>query len=153
MLEETQINTHYLYPSALFAHKEPYLVDTILGSCVAVCLYDTQLHIGGINHYMLPLWNGEGLASPKFGNVATEKLIQKMIQLGCQPHNLIAKVFGGANQMNSTMDIGDRNIEIAKQVLEKFNIPIVAENTGGTIGRKLKYETHTGKVMMKFLKK
>lgn len=153
MTQEETINAHYLYPSALFANKEGYIVDTILGSCVAVCLFDTKLHIGGINHFMLPLWNGEGLASPKYGNVATEKLISKMVQMGSNPNNLVAKVFGGANQMNSTMDIGDRNIDIAKEILQKHNIPIVAENTGGNIGRKMKYQTNTGKVMMKFLKK
>ena len=73
---EEEINKHYLYPSALFAEKERYMVDTILGSCVAVCLFDSVKKIGGINHYMLPLWNGNGLASPKFGNIATEKLIE-----------------------------------------------------------------------------
>jgi chemotaxis protein CheD len=76
-----------------------------------------------------------------------------MVQMGSNPNNLVAKVFGGANQMNSTMDIGDRNIDIAKEILQKHNIPIVAENTGGNIGRKMKYQTNTGKVMMKFLKK
>ncbi|HEX2974864.1 MAG TPA: chemotaxis protein CheD, partial [Bacteroidales bacterium] len=58
--------SHFLYPSTLFVSREPVIVNTILGSCVAVCLYDTLLKYGGINHYMLPLWNGQGLASPKF---------------------------------------------------------------------------------------
>jgi chemotaxis protein CheD len=150
---EQDIKTHYLYPSALFASKEAHIVDTILGSCVAVCLFDNKLEIGGINHFMLPLWNGTGLASPKYGNVATEKLIKNMLANGSQVENLIAKVFGGANQMDSTMDIGDRNIAIAKEILENHGIRVMAENTGGSIGRKLRYETHTGAVKMKFLKK
>ena len=49
-----------------------------------VCLYDPVIRVGGINHYMLPLWNGQGLASPKYGNIAIEKLLEKMISLGCQ---------------------------------------------------------------------
>ena len=113
---DEELGKHYLYPSALFAEKKPYLVDTVLGSCVAVCLFDTRLKIGGINHFMLPLWNGNGLASPKFGNIATEKLIEKMLRNGSSAKDLIAKVFGGANQMNSSMNIGARNIEIAKEV-------------------------------------
>jgi chemotaxis protein CheD len=150
---EEEFNKHYLYPSALFAEREQYMVDTILGSCVAVCLFDAKLLIGGINHYMLPLWNGNGLASPKFGNIATEKLIEKMIKNGSSSKNMIAKVFGGANQMDSSMNIGDRNIEIAKEVLSNHGIKIIAENTGGTVGRKLRYDTGTGQVMMKFLTK
>lgn len=147
------LGKHYLYPSALFAEKTPYLVDTVLGSCVAVCLFDTKLFIGGINHFMLPLWNGNGLASPKYGNIATEKLIEKMLRNGSSTSDLVAKVFGGANQMNSSMEIGARNIEIAKEVLVHHGIQIVAENVGGTVGRKLKYHTGTGQVMMKFLTK
>jgi len=150
---EEELNKHYLYPSALFAEKESYLVDTILGSCVAVCLFDTKLMIGGINHYMLPLWNGDGLASPKFGNIAIEKLIEKMLKNGANKVNIVSKVFGGANQMYSSMNIGERNIDIAKEILAAHNIKILAENTGGLIGRKLKYNTGTGQVMMKFLTK
>ncbi len=151
MVEE--INKHYLYPSALFAENERCFVDTILGSCVAVCLFDKVKNIGGINHYMLPLWNGSGLASPKFGNIATEKLIEKMLKNGATIENIVAKVFGGANQMDSTMNIGQRNVDIAKEVLNQYNIKIIAENTGGTVGRKLRYDTATGQVMMKFLNK
>ncbi len=142
---------HYLYPSALFAERTPFLVDTILGSCVAVCLYDDQKKIGGINHYMLPLWNGDGLATPKFGNIAIEKLIERMILLGCKKENLKAKIFGGASQINSSMEIGLRNVEVARDILAQHRIPIIAENVFGKVGRKLRYDTGTGQVMMKFL--
>lgn len=148
---EENIPKHYLYPSALFAERTPHLVDTILGSCVAVCLFDEYRKIGGINHYMLPLWNGDGLATPKFGNIAIEKLVERMIQLGCRKENLKAKVFGGASQINSSMEIGMRNVEIAKETLAKYGIPIIAENVFGKVGRKLRYDTGTGQVMMKFL--
>ena len=150
---EEELGKHYLYPSALFAEKKPFMVDTVLGSCVAVCLFDQKLNIGGINHYMLPFWNGNGLASPKYGNIATEKLVEKMLKNGATIQNMVAKVFGGANQMNSSMEIGARNIEIAKEVLANHGIKIIAENVGGSVGRKLKYHTGTGQVMMKFLTK
>lgn len=150
---EDNANKHYLYPSALFAEKVPYLVDTILGSCVAVCLYDDQKKIGGINHYMLPLWNGDGLATPKYGNIAIEKLIDRMLQLGCKKEHLKAKLFGGASQINSSMEIGLRNVEVAKELLAQHRIPIIAENVFGKVGRKLRYDTGTGQVMMKFLNK
>src|SRR5512133_3111807 len=93
---------HYLYPATLFASREPHIINTILGSCVAVCMWDNVLGYGGINHYMLPLWNGKGLASPKYGNIAIRKLYEKMIDLGCSSMNLNAKVFGGADVLQST---------------------------------------------------
>lgn len=146
---------HYLYPSALFAHKKPHKVSTVLGTCVAVCLHDPTLNIGGINHYMLPLWNGEGLASPKYGNIAIEKLLDKMYQLGSEKKNLIAKVFGGKeaeDEKTSVFNIGKRNFELALEKLKSENIKIVSQSIGGPYGRKLLYVTDTGEVLMKYIK-
>lgn len=151
-----QINTHFLYPSALFADEEPYLVDTILGSCVAVCLYDPVKKIGGVNHYMLPFWNGTGLASPKYGNIAIQKLIEKMLAFGSKPTNLQAKVFGGGEIVESKTNIfkiGERNIEIAIKTLKENKIKIIGQSVGGKLGRKIRYNTETGIVLMKLIKK
>jgi len=146
--------THFLYPAALFASKTPYQVNTILGSCVAVCLFDPVLKIGGINHFMLPLWNGQGLASPKYGNIAIEKLIEKMISLGCHTDLLKAKIFGGGEifETNITQfNIGERNIILAKEMLKEKNIPIIGSSTGGKSGRKIQFHTATGSVKHKYI--
>ena len=146
--------THFLYPSTLFVSSTPSKVSTILGSCVAICLYDPVLRIGGINHYMLPLWNGQGLASPKYGNIALEKLVQKMLLLGSKKSNLVAKVFGGGEVIDSNIkvfNIGDRNIEIAYEMLDGFKIPVVAKSVGGKLGRKIEFDTCTGAVKHRFI--
>jgi len=147
---------HFLYPSTLFVSNTPSVVTTILGSCVAVCLYDPVLKIGGINHYMLPLWNGEGLASPKYGNIAIEKLVEKMYQQGSKKANLVAKVFGGGEVIETTIkqfNIGERNIKIALEMLEMYKIPIIAQSVGGKLGRKIQYSTSSGEVKHKFIDK
>ena len=146
----------YIYPSSIFATSNAHEVTTVLGSCVSICLWDKHLQIGGINHYMLPLWNGNGLASPKYGNIAIEKLIEKMKQLGCRKENLVAKVFGGANVIQSNVNIfnvGERNYKIAFEILEKEQIQVSAKSIGGEVGRKIIFNTGTGEVMMKFLGK
>lgn len=148
--------THFLYPAALYASKTPTRVSTILGSCVAVCLYDPVLKIGGINHFMLPYWNGQGLASPKYGNIAIEKLIEKMLSLGSLKSNLKAKVFGGGEVIETNITqfhIGERNIKVALEMLQEFNIPIVAKSVGGKLGRKIEYTTDTGEVRQKYIGK
>ena len=148
--------SHFLYPAALHVSVNPCHIHTILGSCVAICLWDTTNKFGGMNHYMLPLWNGQGLASPKYGNIAIEKLIQKVESLGGIRKNFIAKIFGGAyvlNSKNETFRIGDRNIEIAYSALKEFNIPIVAKSVSGDLGRKILFSTETGEVKMRFVKK
>ena len=147
---------HYLYPSAIFVSTDPCEITTILGSCVAVCLFDPVLAIGGTNHYMLPLWNGNGLASPKYGNVAIEKLIEKVIALGCKRRNLVAKVFGGGEIIETNKlqyNIGERNIEVAETLLKEKNIPILSSSLGGKLGRKILFYTHTGEVKHYFIKK
>ena len=100
---------------------------------------------------MLPFWNGSGLASPKYGNIATEQLISKLIGFGSKKEDLIAKVFGGANQTNSTLTIGDRNYVVAEELLREHGIPIKAKSVGGTRGRKIIFNTATGEVVMKYV--
>jgi chemotaxis protein CheD len=141
----------FLQPCLLFAHRKAHLVGTILGSCVAVCLWDTELCCGGMNHFMLPLWNGEGLPTPKFGNVAIEKLLQKMLSLGCQKQNLVAKIFGGANVLNAgpgLFQVGERNIVVARELLSSHSIPIKASDIGGIYGRRVAFDSGKGSVLV-----
>ncbi len=151
-----EFDKHYLYPGTLFATATPYFITTLLGSCVAVCLHDPRLSIGGMNHFLLPLWNGKGLASPKYGNIAISQLIERMEKLGSHRRDIIAKFFGGGDVLeteNNVFHIGERNIKIAEQILQDFSIDIIAANTGGLLGRKIIFNTFTGEVRMKYLKK
>ncbi|MCK5103188.1 MAG: chemotaxis protein CheD [Cyclobacteriaceae bacterium] len=148
--------THYLYASNLFVSTRPYHVNTILGSCVAVCIWDQKLQFGGINHFMLPWWNGQGLSSPKFGNIAIYKLVEKMEALGCSKKNLQAKIFGGGEILEFGHDhfhIGERNIETAYELLKEIGIPITGQSVGGKLGRKIQFSTDTGNVKMKYINK
>jgi len=154
MKTDVKKNIHYLYPAAIFSSREPTVVTTVLGSCIAVCLWDRYQKTGGVNHYMLPLWNGEGLSSPKYGNIAITKLIEKMERSGSKRHNIIAKVFGGSTRMQSGQNhfqIGKRNYKIAEQLLKENNIPIISYSVGGERGRKIHFHTDTGEVFMKLL--
>ena len=147
---------NFIYPGKLSASKIPYHYATILGSCVAICLWDPVKHIGGMNHYMLPYWNGEGLASPKYGNIAIEKLIRKLLYLGSKKKDIKAKIFGGASVIASTHDlynIGERNIQIAEEMLEAENIKIIAKSVGGHLGRKILMDTSNFQIKHRFIQK
>jgi chemotaxis protein CheD len=105
---------------------------------------------------MLPLWNGQGLASPKFGNIAINKIIEKMISMGSIQRNLVAKVFGGGNVIetnNAQFMIGDRNIAIALEMLKDLQIKIVSQSLGGSLGRKIQFNTLTGEVKQRIIEK
>lgn len=148
--------SHFLHPGNIFCVKEPTVVSTILGSCVSVCLIDPFLGTGGINHYLMPLWNGDGLPSPRYGNIAIEKLIDKMVFNGSKKSNLQAKIFGGASITGNTkgfMNIGERNIVVAKDLLASHNIKILNSSLGGDRGRRLFFFSWSGKVKIKEIQK
>lgn len=151
MINTDKTYSHFLYPATLYAESKQVSVQTILGSCVSVCLFDTAKNVGGINHFMLPVWTGNGLATPKYGDIAIEKLLERMLALGSNPRNLIAKIFGGSELLNSSHSIGPRNIEIAKHILSKMGIPIFSTSVGGKFGRKIIFHAHTGQVYMRYL--
>lgn len=147
---------YFLYPSSLVIKEKEAKIHTILGSCIAVCLYDKVNKIGGMNHYMLPFWKGNGLATPKYGNIAIERLIEGMLSLGCRQANIVAKVFGGAAVLevkSNSFNIGDKNISIAEEILASYRIPIVAKSVGGTMGRKIIFNTKTSEVVHRLIKR
>ena len=145
--------TAYLHPGQLFVSADNYAVTTILGSCVAVCLWDTVTKIGGINHFLLPSFSGEGIASPRFGNIAIKELLDQLAQLGSQKHNLLAKMFGGACVLEAFRQrqnhLGMKNIEVARDLLESESIPLVGHDVGGERGRKLIFHTDDGAAWVK----
>lgn len=147
-----QQRRHYLYPGTLFVHRQPHLITTVLGSCVAVCLWNQTAQLGGINHYLLPLWNGEGLPTPKYGNIAIAKLVEKVRAHSSPGDKLIAKVFGGASmweKVEGLLAVGQRNVEFAIETLETLKIPIVGSDLGGHQGRKVIFNSGDGTVLMR----
>jgi chemotaxis protein CheD len=149
-MQITDVQEHFLFPNTIFFSKTPTVVQTILGSCVAVCLFDQVLGYGAINHYMLPWWSGNDLPSPKYGDIAVIRLIESLNHLGSKRENMVAKLFGGSDQL-TLGSIGQQNIVTAEQILHRESINIIARSTGGAIGRKIIYHTGTSKVLVKFL--
>ena len=142
----------YLFPAEIFVTGEPTMVSTVLGSCVAVCLWDSRFAIGGMNHYLLPLWNGDGLATPKYGNIAIRQLVEKLVAKGAERKGMQAKIFGGAAMWSNTeglFAIGLRNIELAQQQLKELQIPVTASDVGGALSRKIFFNTGDGSVLLR----
>ena len=146
---------YYLHPGRLFVSAEPAAVTTILGSCVAVCLWDESQVLGGMNHYLLPDGGGVRAAGERFAPVALRRLLEQLLELGARKENLKAKVFGGACVLEafreSGNDLGTKNIEAAHHFLEVESIPILAEDVGGKAGRKLVFHTEGGSAWVRKL--
>ncbi|AXI25723.1 chemotaxis protein CheD [Methanofervidicoccus sp. A16] len=131
--------------------KSPEVLETILGSCVALMLYDRGKKIGGMAHIMLPHTDDPNVRDPgKYANTAVPALITKMTVVGARPNKLVAKIAGGAAMFktSNTMNIGKKNVEATKKELSKYKIRIVGEDVGGEGSRTVKFFLKDGKVVV-----
>jgi len=140
----------YLLPGQLHVSADPCQIRTILGSCVAVCLWDSHQHIGGMNHFLLPASSAGHPATTRFADVATKTLLDKLRSLGCRVPYLQAKIFGGASmfqkQGRPAVSLGAQNVAVALELMSSAGIPVVVQETGGTRGRKIMLNTDDGVV-------
>jgi two-component system chemotaxis response regulator CheB len=143
----------YLYPGQLAAFKEETLVTTLLGSCVAVALFDPEKKVAGLNHYLLPEPSPFDQLSPRYGTYALAQLIREVEALGGRSDRLQAKIYGGGNVINNILNgpsIGQLNINMAEKILKHLQIPIVEKNVGGQKARTIKLNTLTFDIIHKF---
>ena len=142
----------YLQPGQLVAACVATAIKTILGSCIAVCLWDEQARAGGMNHYLLPRGSARSEAPDRFGTTAIPRLIDAVAQQGGKRERMRAKVFGGAALLSSASSgaarIGAQNAHVALELLEAAGIPIVSRDLGGERGRKIVFYTDTGSVSL-----
>jgi len=141
----------YLHPGELYASPEPAYIKIIVGSCVAVCVYDTRLKIGGATHYLLPTREGDGPSTPRYGDVAIATLLRELRQCGSRKQDLQVHLYGGACVLSafsngSREPIGEQNIRLATDFLSREVIPVIRWDTGGSKGRKISMRTNTGEI-------
>ncbi|MCK9284338.1 MAG: chemotaxis protein CheD [Rhodocyclaceae bacterium] len=123
-------------------------IVTLLGSCVAVCLYDPKLMLGGMNHFLLPCRGkaqGDDTDVILAGDFSMEVLVNAMLTRGARKERLVAKAFGGGAVVTSIRTaIGERNAEFAVEWLEREGIPLVARDFGGAWSRKVIFSARSG---------
>lgn len=156
----------FLQTGDCFIGVQPTLVSTVLGSCLAVTLHAPKMGIGTICHAFLP--DSLDAKSPRnqepqvcrYVDTALQNMLETMDKIGVPRRELIIKMFGGGSGVavcnvdhSSSMNIGHRNVEMARRLLNFSRLNIVSEDTGGSMGRKLLFNTGTGDVWVKKLRK
>lgn len=148
-----------IFPGEYHATRSPRIISTVLGSCIAVALYDASTGVAGMNHFMLP---GElktdriyASGSGKYGMYAMELLINEIIKLGGSKKSFLAKVFGGGKVLKNvsgfTNSVPEGNITFVMSYLKQEGIPIASQDVGGTAGRRVLFFTEGYKVLVKKL--
>jgi len=135
-----------LHIGEVAASKLPVVLGTLLGSCVAVCMYDPVLGAGGMNHILLPRCR-VGDMSPRCGVHAMELLINELMKLGGDRRRFVAKAFGGANVLRGIKmpPIGLGNATFVRDFLATEGIPLVSQRLGGSHAVHVYFRTDTGK--------
>jgi chemotaxis protein CheD len=143
-----------IFPGQFVITSIPSLISTVLGSCVSVCLWCRETHTSGMNHYLLPGTTEDDPGNANRGITSIRLLIRSLINRKISLENLEAKVFGGCNSLYKNSDyfkVGERNIAIAITTLKECNVKVTAHHVGGSYGRKIVFNTLTGKVRMRLL--
>lgn len=121
-----------------------------LGSCIGLALYDKRSRCGGLCHIVLPVSENPDPEEPaRFANTAVPWAINKLLELGANRMNLVAKIVGGASLFGSSsplLNIGERNIEAVSAALDIHRIPLAAQEVGGDKGRTMALYIADGRV-------
>ena len=137
----------FLLPGQYHISKKPELIETLVGSCVSVCLYNTKTPHAAMNHFLLD--KPATKTNPdigRYGSTATEHIIKALMKFDPNPKNYRAEIFGGAAVIKTSSDeniIGQKNIDIARRILNNHQIRIIKEDTAGKKGRRIKFNTET----------
>jgi len=134
------------------ATKEPHTISTLLGSCVAACIYDPVARVGGMNHFMLPRVTSNEDNSARFGVHAMEVLINELMRLGADRARLVAKAFGAAAVNTAlTSTVAAQNEAFVRQFLKREGIPLLGARLGGKQPREVILNTETGEVQVRLV--
>lgn len=159
-----EVTDIFLNPGELYFGGPNIRVRTLLGSCVSIILWHPKLHVGGMCHYLLAS-RGEKKITPglegKYGEDAFDILLNLSKSHFAPINEYVAKIFGGSNMFSKTEKsimeasfvsnsklVGSRNIEFAKEILNKNSIKLLSENTGGISPRKVFFTIWDGEVWL-----
>jgi chemotaxis protein CheD len=142
-----------LLPADYVVSDQPLALVTLLGSCVAACLYDPALALGGMNHFMLPGGASGDAVCARYGVHAMELLINDLLKRGARRPQLRAKVFGGGNVLSGfhADPIGTRNARFVLEYLAAEHIPVLAQDLGDIHARKVGFYPQTGRTLVRRL--
>ncbi len=147
------LTEYFINPGQLIFSKKPIIASTVLGSCVSVCIHDSLNKWGGMCHYLLPEAPTDEKKSTRYGTTAIYTLLHKFIkENGSRRENLSASIIGGAFIVYDEREfffIGDKNIDLAFDILKKERIRIYMTNTGGEYGRKVYFSTASNNLFVK----
>lgn len=150
----TPLSSIYVDQNQYHVVDSPTQFITVLGSCVGVCLYDRVNKIAALNHFVMPVWSGKGLATPKYGDISMQQMIKAVFLKGSDARYINARVFGGAKIIEGQQNaVGDLNVDVALKALSEHRISVLSVDTGGLCGRRIVFDSVTGEIDCQFIER
>jgi len=143
-------NVVKILPGGFYISEEDIVISTILGSCISVCIFDSDAGFGGMNHFMLPGCSEQDNTDRPFryGLFAMEQLVNELMKHGCKHERMQMKVTGGGEMISGMSQIGLQNINFIKDYIEKEGFTVEAIDVGGDQARRVVYFPSTGRMLV-----
>ena len=139
--------TYFLNPGFIFVSEEAFLIHTVLGSCISVCLWDSVHKFGGMCHYLYSnMIHNE--RNGKYGEIAIAHLFRLMTEMGANYHYLKAHIIGGGENPKFPSPVGNQNAELAKKLVKQHQVEILTQDIGGQFGRKVIFNSGSGEILV-----
>lgn len=126
-------------------------LTTVLGSCIACCIFDPTSHVGGMNHFLLAEPKGGHGVDEHYGAYLMEVLINEMLAYGASRMAMRAHLYGGANMHSGMTRIGSANAAFAVDFLEKERILLVRSSLGGQQARRVEFRPAHGQARFRLV--
>ncbi len=145
-----------ILPGEYYVTHGDEAISTVLGSCIAACIRDPKTGVGGMNHFMLPMWTENNSkvwseldgAATRFGNFAMERLINDIMKVGARRTDLQVKLFGGGRMYQGTTDIGAQNAKFALDYIRDEGLKLLGSDLGDVCPRRVIYFPYTGRARL-----
>lgn len=137
----------FLKPGYAMANSEASIIRAVLGNCVAVTFFDRGNCFGGMNQFVFPQTTRREDMTAQYGNVGIRALLKMLVDMGADRDNIVAQIIGGSECMVFDDEgLGLQNVQLARGLLAQLNVPVVSEDVGGTMGRKVIYHSGTNEM-------
>jgi chemotaxis protein CheD len=144
----------FLRPGEFYTGREGVIAETLVGSCVAVCLYNYREGFGAMNHFLMDRPSDPGDPEiGRYGITSTRHILDAVLAIDPEPTHYRAGILGGAEVLKTAsadMQIGSRNIQAATEILRAAHIRVAQEEVGGVRGRRVRFNTRTGEIECRF---
>ena len=144
----------FLLPGEFYFGSEYHKVRTLLGSCVAITMWNRRLKVGGMCHFKLPSRNNafSVVLNGNYGEEAIQLFLQHMKHYMLKPRDMRVGVYGAGNMFKEIIkddfkSISAQNINLVHTLLPDLGFTIHNESLGGNVSRRISLDLDNGEVI------